>query len=154
MTCADRENLWLHKQLLGPLRCAQTSRLSKYRRPLRVELVQVVTAISKQLATLNTNARYLHEGLCLYAEELVTTFPEPLSVSSPALSPVLPSAAVVKVLWFMIQQKWRAVFISAASCTPLQTTLSSSHGSLGFLPLTQLMPYWSAKRWPVQAVRR
>ena len=42
---------------------------------------QVVAAISKQLATLNTNARYLHEGLCTYAEELTATFPEPLSVS-------------------------------------------------------------------------
>ncbi len=44
-------------------------------------IVQVVAAISKQLATLNTNSRYLHEGLCSYAEELTSTFPEPLSVS-------------------------------------------------------------------------
>lgn len=42
--------------------------------------VQVVAAITKQLATLNTNARYLHEGLCTYAEQLTSTFPEPLSV--------------------------------------------------------------------------
>ena len=44
-------------------------------------IVQVVAAISKQLATLNTNSRYLHEGLCSYAEELTSTFPDPLSVS-------------------------------------------------------------------------
>ncbi|CAL5221927.1 g4200 [Coccomyxa viridis] len=41
----------------------------------------VVAAISKQLATLNTNVRYLHEGLCSYAEQLTSTFPEPLSVA-------------------------------------------------------------------------
>ena len=42
--------------------------------------VQVVEAISRQLATLNTNVRYLHEGLSSYAEALTATFPEPLSV--------------------------------------------------------------------------
>ena len=44
---------------------------------------QVVEAISRQLATLNTNVRYLHEGLSSYAEALTATFPEPLSVSRP-----------------------------------------------------------------------
>ena len=49
-------------------------------------IVQVVAAISQQLATLNTNVRYLHEGLSSYAEQLTSTFPEPLSVS-PLQSP-------------------------------------------------------------------
>lgn len=43
---------------------------------------QVTAAIAMQLATLNTNARYLHEGLVSYAEALTATFPEELSVSS------------------------------------------------------------------------
>ena len=41
---------------------------------------QVTAAIALQLATLNTNARYLHEGLSSYAEALTATFPEELSV--------------------------------------------------------------------------
>lgn len=43
---------------------------------------QVVQAIATQLATLNTNSRYLHSGMCTYAEELTVTFPDPLSVSA------------------------------------------------------------------------
>lgn len=41
---------------------------------------QVTAAIAMQLATLNTNARYLHEGLVSYAEALTATFPDELSV--------------------------------------------------------------------------
>ncbi|BDA49941.1 Ethanolamine-phosphate phospho-lyase [Coccomyxa sp. Obi] len=42
---------------------------------------KVTAAIAMQLATLNTNARYLHEGLVSYAEALTATFPEELSVA-------------------------------------------------------------------------
>ncbi|EIE23028.1 PLP-dependent transferase [Coccomyxa subellipsoidea C-169] len=42
---------------------------------------KVTAAIALQLATLNTNARYLHEGLSSYAEALTATFPEELSVA-------------------------------------------------------------------------
>ena len=52
---------------------------------------QVVEAISRQLATLNTNVRYLHEGLSTYAEALTATFPEPLSVRPPPSLTPLPS---------------------------------------------------------------
>ncbi|PRQ02419.1 Acetylornithine aminotransferase [Enhygromyxa salina] len=41
---------------------------------------RVVEAASAQLATLNTNTRYLHEGILAYAERLCATLPEPLSV--------------------------------------------------------------------------
>lgn len=40
---------------------------------------RVVEAISKQLATLNTHTRYLHESVIEYAEELTATFPKELS---------------------------------------------------------------------------
>ena len=43
---------------------------------------QVTAAIAKQLATVNTNVRYLHDGLCNYAEALTATFPEQLSVGT------------------------------------------------------------------------
>jgi 4-aminobutyrate aminotransferase-like enzyme len=39
----------------------------------------VVEAISKQVATLNTHTRYLHELILTYAERLVATFPPELS---------------------------------------------------------------------------
>lgn len=42
--------------------------------------MQVTAAIALQLATLNTNARYLHEGLVTYAVALTQTFPPELSV--------------------------------------------------------------------------
>ena len=38
----------------------------------------VVEAVSRQLATLNTHTRYLHEGVVAYAERLCRRFPEPL----------------------------------------------------------------------------
>eukprot|EP01102_Stenamoeba_stenopodia_P012546 TRINITY_DN3979_c0_g2_i1.p1 TRINITY_DN3979_c0_g2~~TRINITY_DN3979_c0_g2_i1.p1 ORF type:complete len:435 (+),score=70.56 TRINITY_DN3979_c0_g2_i1:135-1439(+) len=41
---------------------------------------RVVEAASTQLATLNTNTRYLHPALITYAKELLSTFPSPLSV--------------------------------------------------------------------------
>lgn len=41
---------------------------------------QVAAAISRQLFTLNTNCRYLHEGLSTYAEVLASTMPSPLEV--------------------------------------------------------------------------
>ena len=54
----------------------------------------MTAAIAKQLATVNTNVRYLHDGLCTYAEALTATFPDPLSVSTacflPALPPLIP----------------------------------------------------------------
>ena len=40
----------------------------------------MVKAVSKQLATLNTNARYLHDNLSTHAEMLAGTMPEPLQV--------------------------------------------------------------------------
>ena len=40
----------------------------------------VVTAVGRQMALLNTNTRYLHENLVIYARELTATLPEPLSV--------------------------------------------------------------------------
>lgn len=40
----------------------------------------VVRAGQRQMAVLNTNTRYLHEGLIAYAERLVATLPEPLRV--------------------------------------------------------------------------
>jgi len=39
----------------------------------------VVEAISKQVATLNTHTRYLHELILTYAEKLISTFPPELS---------------------------------------------------------------------------
>jgi len=41
---------------------------------------RVVRALARQAAVLNTNTRYLHERLTEYAERLVATLPEPLSV--------------------------------------------------------------------------
>ncbi|MFX1416119.1 MAG: aminotransferase class III-fold pyridoxal phosphate-dependent enzyme, partial [Promethearchaeota archaeon] len=41
---------------------------------------RVVDALSTQAAVLNTNTRYLHENLVLYAERLCEKLPEPLSV--------------------------------------------------------------------------
>lgn len=41
---------------------------------------EVVRAAQRQIAVLNTNSRYLHERLTVYANELLETFPEPLSV--------------------------------------------------------------------------
>jgi 4-aminobutyrate aminotransferase-like enzyme len=38
----------------------------------------VVDAVSRQWATLNTHSRYLHETILDYAEKLLATFPEPL----------------------------------------------------------------------------
>ncbi len=40
----------------------------------------VVEALSKQAATLNTNTRYLHDTIQQYAERLLATLPDPLSV--------------------------------------------------------------------------
>ena len=41
---------------------------------------RVVKTAQKQLAVLNTNTRYLHENIAQYAEELLATFPDELSV--------------------------------------------------------------------------
>ena len=41
---------------------------------------RVVRAGQEQMAVLNTNTRYLHEGLARYAERLCSTLPEPLRV--------------------------------------------------------------------------
>lgn len=41
---------------------------------------RVTAAVASQLATLNTNTRYLHETAVQYAEELAATFPAPLEV--------------------------------------------------------------------------
>jgi 4-aminobutyrate aminotransferase-like enzyme/Ser/Thr protein kinase RdoA (MazF antagonist) len=41
---------------------------------------RVTSAVAAQLATLNTNTRYLHELAVEYAEELAATFPAPLEV--------------------------------------------------------------------------
>ena len=41
---------------------------------------RVVAAAQGQMASLNTNSRYLHDGLVEYADRLVALFPEPLSV--------------------------------------------------------------------------
>jgi 4-aminobutyrate aminotransferase-like enzyme len=41
---------------------------------------RVVKAAQKQLAVLNTNTRYLHENIVQFAEELLETFPDELSV--------------------------------------------------------------------------
>ncbi|HEX6975168.1 MAG TPA: aminotransferase class III-fold pyridoxal phosphate-dependent enzyme, partial [Vicinamibacterales bacterium] len=41
---------------------------------------RVVRAATDQLGVLNTNTRYLHDLLLVYAERLTRTFPEPLSV--------------------------------------------------------------------------
>jgi 4-aminobutyrate aminotransferase-like enzyme len=40
----------------------------------------VVEALARQAAILNTNTRYLHDGILEYAERLGATFPKPLSV--------------------------------------------------------------------------
>ena len=40
----------------------------------------VVAAATRQIATLNTNTRYLHETIVRYAEKLTETLPDPLSV--------------------------------------------------------------------------
>ncbi|MGA8260350.1 MAG: aminotransferase class III-fold pyridoxal phosphate-dependent enzyme, partial [Arenicellales bacterium] len=41
---------------------------------------QVVEALHRQAARLNTNTRYLHRNILDYAERLLATFPDPLSV--------------------------------------------------------------------------
>ena len=41
----------------------------------------VVRAAAEQMATLNTNTRYLHENILRYAERLTATFPAPLEVA-------------------------------------------------------------------------
>jgi len=41
---------------------------------------RVVKAAQQQMAVLNTNMRYLHDNLVRYAQRLVSTMPEPLSV--------------------------------------------------------------------------
>ncbi len=41
---------------------------------------KVVQAVQRQAAVLNTNTRYLHKEIVLYAEELAATFPDPLEV--------------------------------------------------------------------------
>ncbi len=41
---------------------------------------RVVAAAAAQMARLNTNTRYLHDGLVTYARRLAATFPDPLSV--------------------------------------------------------------------------
>lgn len=41
---------------------------------------RVVSALTEQAATLNTNTRYLQDGLVDYAERLTSTLPDPLSV--------------------------------------------------------------------------
>ena len=41
---------------------------------------KVIEAASRQIAVLNTNTRYLHSNITDYAEELLSTFPDPLSV--------------------------------------------------------------------------
>lgn len=41
----------------------------------------MVAAVTQQLAMLNTNSRYLSEGLVAHAEALVETFPEELEVT-------------------------------------------------------------------------
>jgi 4-aminobutyrate aminotransferase-like enzyme/Ser/Thr protein kinase RdoA (MazF antagonist) len=41
---------------------------------------QVVAAGQHQMAVLNTNTRYLHDNIVAYAEQLLDTFPDPLSV--------------------------------------------------------------------------
>lgn len=46
----------------------------------------VVEAIARQAARLNTNTRYLHDGIVTYAERLTATLPEGLSVASFACS--------------------------------------------------------------------
>jgi len=40
----------------------------------------IVEAAARQMGTLHTNTRYLHENLARYAERLTTTLPEPLRV--------------------------------------------------------------------------
>ena len=57
--------------------------------------MQVVKAVSQQLGTLNTNARYLHNNLVMHAEMLAATMPDPLEVStfSPLGSLLLPMSA-------------------------------------------------------------
>jgi 4-aminobutyrate aminotransferase-like enzyme/Ser/Thr protein kinase RdoA (MazF antagonist) len=41
---------------------------------------RVVEAVQKQIATLNTNTRYLHDNIVLYAEKLTEKLPAPLKV--------------------------------------------------------------------------
>ena len=41
---------------------------------------RLVAAAAKQMATLNTNTRYLHQSIIEYARSLVSTLPDPLSV--------------------------------------------------------------------------
>ena len=42
--------------------------------------VQVTAAVTKQLQTLNTNSRYLHDKLVLLAERITQLMPKPLQV--------------------------------------------------------------------------
>ena len=41
----------------------------------------VVDALTRQIGTLNTHTRYLHQGVLEYAEKLVAKFPEPLRIA-------------------------------------------------------------------------
>lgn len=42
--------------------------------------MQVTAAMTKQLETLNTNSRYLHDKLVVLAERITQKMPEPLRV--------------------------------------------------------------------------
>ena len=47
---------------------------------------RVASAVAEQMFTLNTNSRYLHEGLVTLARRLAATAPDPLSVVYPVVS--------------------------------------------------------------------
>ena len=50
---------------------------------------QVTAAVTKQLETLNTNARYLHDKLVVLAEGITQKMPEPLQVCFPTAKHIL-----------------------------------------------------------------
>jgi hypothetical protein len=76
--------------------CWEGRQPARYRRQLQVRLVctavclpkpspghahpKVAAAVAQQLGTLNTNSRYLHQGLVQYSEALAATLPQPLEV--------------------------------------------------------------------------
>lgn len=64
--------------------------------------LQVVAAVTEQMAVLNTNVRYLHSNLVQHAEALAASMPGPLEVSWPQILRVCCTAE--PGLWVLVNQ--------------------------------------------------
>jgi len=67
---------------------------------------QVVEAMTKQIATLNTHTRYLHENVLEYAERLTDKLADELDT---AMSPILPITVILRLSTKYLRQTSRPV---------------------------------------------